>query len=113
MTLNKEAENLEADLMKTEWIIEKTQDEIYSQNLYAALCTNKFVKNNHKWSCSWRYAGGIIADLRWLYNSRSEDYTRWYCSGIWGNGEEEGIVTEGTITEEVMRDLTTLGWSVL
>lgn len=109
---NIERDSLESDLINAEWIIEKVQNETYAQNLYAALCNNRFVKNKHDWSCTWRYAGGIVADLRWLYNNSSDNYTRWYCSGVWDDGKE-GTVTEGTITEEIMLDLTKLGWSVL
>ena len=69
--------NLEADLLKTEYIVNKCKSsEVYSQNLYAALCNNRFFKDNEEWTCSWRYAGGIVADLRDV----GEDYMSFYCS---------------------------------
>ena len=42
---NWQKDNLEYDLRSTEWILEKARgDEIYAQNLYAALCNNDFTK---------------------------------------------------------------------
>lgn len=125
--------NMEYDLLSTEWILEKVREsEVYAQNLYAALCNNDFMKNEiwpilqeQTWSCSWRYAGGIIADMR-----GEGDYIDWYCSGIRGepieqsefdNLTEDGkirylelqaYVSESTVTDEVRKDLLTLGWNV-
>lgn len=124
--LEKDAEwqknNLEWDLRSTDWILAKVRDsKVYSQNLYAALCNNSFIQNdvwpilkNDQWSCSWRYAGGIIADMR-----EEGDYIDWYCSGITGDLPEikdgevdpcQGFVSESTITEEIKEDLFKLGW---
>lgn len=110
MTTEKEADpqwaknNLEYDLRTTEWILNKVRSsKEYSQNLYAALCNNEFIKRefweilkDDPWTCSWRYAGGIIADMR-----EQGDYMDWYCSG-----------SEGNVTEEIEDDLYELGWSV-
>lgn len=98
--------NLELDLMKSDEIANKCiHSDIYAQNLYAALCNNRFFYGEEEWTCSWRYAGGIIADLR----SNGEDYMDWYCSGM---GKKEGYVSEGTVTEEISLDLMKLGWIV-
>ena len=56
------------------------------------------------WSCSWRYAGGILAELRF-----EGDYMDWYCSGI-GYDHDSGYVSEGIVTEEIRNDLAQLGW---
>jgi hypothetical protein len=65
------------------------------------------------WGCSWRHAGGIIADMQ-----ETGDYINWYCSGI-GNDDSgygldhrpaNGYVPEGTVTEEIELDLNRLGW---
>ena len=118
--------NLEYDLRSNSWILEKVKsDETYAQNLYAALCNNEFQKldvipilKDQKWSCSWRYAGGIIADMR-----EEGDYIDWYCSGIQDHGDDgEGIdinfgernyVSESVVTDEIQEDLKKLGWIVV
>ena len=112
----------------TPWIVEKVRtNEIYAQNLYAALCNNCFyehdlfeVLKSQTWSCSWRSAGGIIADMR-----GSGDYMDWYCSGIKGDEDDidyaaalekgydlKNYVAEGAVTAEVQGDLEKLGWYV-
>ena len=106
--------NLEYDLLTTDWILEKTRNsESYAQNLYAAMCNTKFVKNDvwprlqdQHCSYSWRYAGGIIADMR-----EEGDYINWYCSGI--GGDIKDYVGEGVVTDEIRSDLLKLGWIVI
>ncbi len=121
--------NMEYDLLTTNWILDKVRtNNSYAQNLYAAMCNRQFqrldvmpVLKNERWSCSWRYAGGIIADMQ-----QKGDYIDWYCSGIGGqNLEYEGIETEeawkirtryvpeSTVTDEINMDLKQLGWIVL
>jgi hypothetical protein len=118
--------SMEYDLLTTPWILEKVRaNDSYAQNLYASMCNNGFIKlevipilKEKEWSCSWRYAGGIVADMR-----QEGDYIDWYCSGIGGqnaeyDGEETdeqwqkrtGYVPEGKITEELRKDLQELGW---
>lgn len=124
--------NLEYDLRSTPWILDKVRgNESYAQNLYAAMCNNEFQKiaiwpllKGETWSCSWRYAGGIIADMR-----EEGDYIDWYCSGIRGGADldEENytdeqrerlkildrFVGEGQVTDEIREDLGRLGWNVV
>lgn len=116
--------NLEYDLLTTDWILEKARtSDTYAQNLYAALCNNTFIKNeiwdilkDKSWGCSWRHAGGILADMQ-----GTGDYMSWYCSGIRGGafGENEDdwdqkqYVSEGTVTAEIEEDLKRLGWLVV
>lgn len=100
--------DLELDLFNTEYIVNKCkQSDNYSQNLYAALCNNRFFKNDDEWTCSWRVAGGIVADLR----DKGEEYTDWYCSGILGD-KIDGYVPEGVTTSEITNDLLNLGWII-
>ena len=131
----KEAEwklnNLEYDLRSTKWICDKAKArEEYAQNIYAALCNQDWQRNEvwpllkgQTYSCSWRYAGGIVADMR-----EEGDYIDWYCSGIKGNNTEEDLkdltpeqrqrydwmnkqfVSEGHVTDEVREDFFKLGW---
>ena len=112
--------NMEHDLLTTDWILKKVREsDSYAQNLYAAMCNMQFQKlevmpilKNELWSASWRYSGGIIADMR-----ESGDYLDWYCSGIGeglGNGDPEGVkgyVPEGIVTDEIKEDLKQLGWT--
>lgn len=96
--------NMEDDLRRSRQISGKCKEsEIYSQNLYAALCNNRFVKDDKEWHCSWRHAGGLVSHLR-----EQGDYIDWYCSGI---ADQDGFVTEGFITDEVMDDINSIGWS--
>lgn len=98
--------NLEQDLLTSEWIRSKCQSSlVYSQNLYAALCNNRFFYENKEWTCSWRHSGGIVAEIR----NCGEDYMAFYCSGI---STAQGFVSESFVTEEIRLDLMKLGWIV-
>ncbi len=131
--------SMEYDLLSAEWICQKTRESNrYAQNLYAAMCNNDFrqlpkhtpedlvkalAEDMPRWGCSWRYAGGIIADMR-----EEGDYIDWYCSGIGGEiggGSEydpeaeqaqlarQGYVAESVVTDEIRADLQRLGWEVI
>jgi len=123
--------NMEYNLLTTDWILEKARaSESYAQNLYAAMCNNDFIKmevvpilrqdpDKDYWSASWRYSGGIVADMR-----QEGDYIDWYCSGIGGGDEPDvyaeghdlkrkGYVPEGQITDEIRNDLQRLGWAIV
>lgn len=126
--------NLEYDLRSTKWICDKAKArEEYAQNLYAAMCNNDFQKldvwpllKGETYACSWRYAGGIVADMR-----EEGDYIDWYCSGIHGGASEDDLVkmseddrakyhwcvanfvSESVVTDEVREDLLKLGWQVV
>ena len=128
-------DNMEYDLRSTQWIIDKVKSsEVYAQNLYASMCNNDFTKNDvwpiltdKRWSCSWRHAGGIIADMQ-----EKGDYIDWYCSGIrdakildddefsaltkeqqesYIQGKQ--FVPESCVTDEIRQDLLKLGWIVI
>ena len=129
-------DNLEWDLRTCDWMLEKVRNsEVYAQNLYAAMCNRDFIKNdvlpvlkNQRWGCSWRYAGGIVADMR-----GEGDYMDWYCSGIRGDNallDDEAyqalakeqqeyylrsklFVSESVVTDEIRDDLHRLGWQVV
>lgn len=108
--------DMEWDLRTTDWILEKVRNsDVYAQNLYAAMCNNEFQKKEvfpilagKTCSYSWRYAGGIIADMK-----GKGDYIDWYCSGIRDrDSPDNGYVPESVVTEEIHNDLDKLGWSV-
>jgi hypothetical protein len=121
--------NLEYDLRSTEWICNKAKaSDTYAQNIYAALCNQDWQKNEvwpllkgKTYSCSWRYAGGIVADMR-----EQGDYIDWYCSGMGGlSGYDKDsetyeewqartkYVPEGLVTDEIRNDLQRLGWAIV
>ena len=102
-----EKRNLEHDLLASDTIAQKCiNGEIYAQNLYAALCNNRFFYGDKEWTCSWRYAGGLVAELV----DTNGDYMDYYCSGIASN--KDGYVGEGEVTEEIRSDLLKLGWII-
>ena len=110
--------NMEYDMSQADWFVSRVRgSDTYAQNLYAALCNNTFQKQDvwlilkdAHWSCSWRYAGGLVADLR----DAGEDYMDWYCSGIGDKtGDYINYVSESTVTDEIRADLALLGWRVV
>lgn len=128
-------DNMEYDLRSTQWIVDKVKgDDVYAQHLYAAMCNNDFTKNDvwpilteKRWSCSWRSAGGIVADMQ-----EKGDYIDWYCSGIRDSKEldddqyqqltkeqqeyylqSKAYVPESVVTDEIRADLLKLGWIVI
>jgi hypothetical protein len=120
--------NLEYDLRNTQWICDKVKaSDAYAQNLYAAMCNNEFQKldvwpllKGQTYSCSWRYAGGIVADMQ-----EKGDYIDWYCSGIRELSSDQlaeateiehciaNYVSESVVTDEIKQDLAKLGWKVV
>lgn len=109
--------NLERDLRSTWWLVEKVQaKDAYAQHLYATLCNNEFaprdtwaILQNIKWSCTWRYAGGIIADIR-----GTGDYLDWYCSGMFNDGVIDWeMAEEGVVYPEIEEDINNIGWLVI
>jgi hypothetical protein len=111
--------SMEYAIKNSSWMCEKIKSsDTYAQNLYAALCNNEFQKidvlpilKDQRWSCSWRYAGGIIADIQ-----EKGDYIDWYCSGIQmlevddDSKDTSSVVPEGKITQEIKDDLKFIGW---
>jgi hypothetical protein len=123
--------DLEQDIWNDSEILNKirTRDD-YAQNIYAAFCNMRWcpreffpaLRQDPKqdlWSCSWRSAGGLVAD----WQGKGGDYMDWYCSGMGGLNQEYGdketnedwqkrtkFVPEGVITGEVEKDLNRLGW---
>jgi hypothetical protein len=89
--------DLEKDLINSKEIQDKCiNSSRYCKDLYCSLCNNRFFYNDKEWTCSWRYAGGIISDL-----IKKGDYMDWYACGC-----------EGKVTDEVRFDLMKLGWLI-
>ncbi len=88
----------------------RLMDENFAQAMYAALCNMQWqpIGNSDEeqvYSCSWRYAGGLIAGIR----RNGEDYLDFYCSGI---GDGDGV-SEGHVTEEIKDALKAERWEPL
>lgn len=117
-----ETNDLAEDIAATPALVVKIKErDDYAQNLYAAMCNMQWQKTDvmpilkdELWSCTWRSAGGIVADLR-----GEGDYLSWYCSGISGGSYlqddyddlvDKGYVKESHITDEILADLKQIGW---
>lgn len=109
--------DLEEDMSKDEGIISLLRHREIACEFYAALCNMKWVRiveipedqqiidklkgeNRKEWSCTWRYAGGIIADIRNTAYNVHENYLDFYCSG-----------NEGHVSPTVKRQFERLGWA--
>jgi hypothetical protein len=89
--------DLEQDLINNNTIVSKcVHSEIYCLDLYGALCNNRFFYGDREWTCTWRMAGGIVAEI-----INRGNYIDWYCSG-----------NEGIVTDEIKLDLMMMGWIV-
>lgn len=97
--------NLEWDLRTSDVMCARVKNDEYAKKLYSALCNTDWLPiavipllrqhpDKDMWGCSWRSAGGIVANMR-----EQGDYMDWYCAG-----------QEGHIDPEIAADLKQLGW---
>lgn len=108
--------SLEKEMKEDVVVIAYLENKQIGVTFYRALCNMQWKKRNFLtteeqtiaklkgiqpdvWSCSWRYAGGIIADIRNKHYNANEDYLDFYCSG------QEGFVH--TIVKECF---DRMGW---
>jgi hypothetical protein len=108
--------DLEAEMKKDAIVAAYLKDVEIAKDFYRALCNMRWKKKDwltpHDmtvarlkgdepgvWSCSWRYAGGIIADIRNLHYNTTEDYMDFYCSG-----------SESDISDIVKECFNRMGW---
>lgn len=125
MTVPEPSYNLEFDICRCQQLVQRVRDDpVFAQNLYAALCNTVwqykdawYILKGRHWSCSWRHAGSIVADI--LGTGR---YTDFYCSGmqIYHEDDKPGInpmelkfVPEGLVVKEVEEELARLGWQCI
>jgi len=109
--------DLGAQIAADDDIIEYLADKEIAKDFYAALCNVEWhrvedpsdedlvirrLKGQYKdyWSCSWRFAGGIIAHIRHVNYNTTEGYMDFYCSG-----------NEGTVSPLVGDCFKRLGWN--
>lgn len=89
------SENFERDLMS---LFQIPRDREFAVNIYRALCNLQWRNKKNPenvYSCSWRFAGGLVARCV----CQGEDYIDYYCSG-----------GEGDVTEEIEKLLNDFGW---
>jgi len=82
------------------------QDHSLAQEVYAALCNNDWQSLDDpdmRYGCSWRYAGGLVAEIR----DQGEDYLEFYCTGIVKSDHDVG---EGFISDRVRTLFLSIGW---
>lgn len=108
--------SLEEEMSADKDIISLLADRDIACEFYAALCNMRWMKkinlpedeqiidklkgeDRTLWSCSWRYAGGIIADIRNAAYNTKEDYLDFYCSG-----------KEGYVSPTVENNFERIGW---
>jgi hypothetical protein len=108
---------LESEMKASKTVIEYLANRDIAVDFYQGLCNTQWKKENLSnpqdevimsrlrgeelglWSCSWRYAAGIISDIRNANYATGESYLDFYCSG-----------SEGLITPEVKKCFNDLGW---
>lgn len=91
--------DLRLDLGRSARVRELVRSELIATLLYDALCNTlwRHGATGTPWRCSWRAAGGIVADLR-----GEGDYLDWYCS-----------MGEGVVDERVLAEIEALGWALV
>jgi isochorismate hydrolase len=110
------ANDLESQMHADKIVISYCADKKIATEFYFALCNMRWRVINTKshedkvidklkgmkdesWSCTWRYAGGIIAEIRNKYYNSEEDYLDFYCMG-----------NEGIISDTVRECFERMGW---
>ena len=90
--------SLHRDLLLSSRIKRLAESEEFARALYGALTNAIWGFGSFEWSCSFRTAAGIVADLR----ERGEEYTDFYCA------HDEGIVYP-----EIEEEFLKLGWKLI
>lgn len=108
--------SLNYDMGCDDIVIGYLADDTMAREFYAALCNMQWCKiadtpedeliidrlkgiNSDPWSCSWRAAGAIIADIRNMHYNKSESYIDFFCSG-----------NEGIVSFAVEKCFRRMGW---
>ena len=91
--------SLELELYQAKHIVKMcvADPKGFATDLYSALCnvTWRHKETGNEFSCSWRYAGGIVSTM----SHSMDDHMIYYGTG-----------NEGTVTDEILTELDKLGW---
>lgn len=100
------AGNLEGALKADPGFMARVKDLDFAKAVYSAFCNREWINGEGKrWSCSWRYAGGLVAEAR----GEGEDYLDFYLGDFAGEG---GVPLDGPRLEAEFREiLKRLGWA--
>jgi hypothetical protein len=81
---------------------EKVKEKDFARKLYDCLCNTVWYNKltDDIYSCSFRYAGGLIAEMR----DQGEDYLDFYCNSFSG---------EGTYHKEIYEPLNNIGYQAI
>ena len=115
MGLNENIPNLELDMNNDAIVIAYLSNQEVAVEFYSALCDMRWKKIStisedeqiikklkgidDIWSCTWRYSGQIIADIRDKHYGTGEDYLDFYCYG-----------NEGIVSNRVKECFERMGW---
>lgn len=115
---DKETRDLSEEMRRDRIVIDYLRDRAIATDFYSALCNVDWYPNRpaipdderiiralqgyryRPWHCSWRAAGGIIADIRNANHGTKEDYMDFYCAGA-----------EGVVSDLVKECFDRMGWT--
>lgn len=110
--------NLFEEMYRDRIVIDYLRDRAIAIEFYSALCNVDWYlkrppepedelimrklrgERDEYWSCSWRSAGGYIADIRNANHGTNEGYMNFYCSG-----------NEGVVSDLVRECFDRMGWT--
>ena len=87
--------NFEKDISTDPQILTRIQNIDFAKLFYGSLCNTIWIKENDRFAASFRYAAGLVAELR----GKKENYLDFYISS-----------PEGVVSSEVQLHLNRLGW---
>lgn len=98
--------NMEEALRNDTEFLALLKDEIIACAAYQSFCNEVYINDEReRFSCSWRYAGGLIAELR----NEGEDYIDYYIDFVKGELFDQTEPHKNTIQQIYNR----LGWRLL
>ena len=104
--------DLAADLSADAAFVERVRDVGFAHAVYASLCNTEWRKDpsRRRWSCSWRTAGGLVADLRQL----DESYIDFYLQDhVLEGGLPARPAKRRALSLEVLGHYRRLGWHLV